>query len=263
HFQKIQEREKHGHVGLEQDGHQRHHQEYPLMKPGNLAFALAAEEDPLARVGHQRSCPPGGMPAGGFRRRAASGGWAAGVPEGGGALVSGAGAVPRVPDFAGAAGRATGGAPGADGEFLPASALGGVAVLVGAAALGTAGFFPVAGAVPPVPFFAGTAGRATGGVLGAGGEFLPASALDGAVVFAGAAAPGAGAAGFFPAGPRGYPTGPAAPEFPSLVKSAGLAPGGFSPYVCFCSRPNARYCARSLSASVPVADGTADAGVES
>ena len=106
----------------------------------------------------------------------------AGVPAGGGALVSGAGAVPRVGDFAGAARRVAGGAAGADGEFLPASALGGVAVL--------------------------------GGTV-------------------------AGAAGFFPAGPRGYPTGTATPEFPSLVKSGGLVPGGLSPYVCFCSWPNA------------------------
>lgn len=201
----------------------------------------------------------------------------AGEPAGGGALVSGAGLVPPVPFFAGVAGRVTGGAPGTEGEFLPASALGGVAVLggtvagavpadpffagaagrvagglsspegeflpvsewggatvlVGAAALGDTGFFPVAGALPADPFFAGTAGRAAGGVPGAGGEFLPASALDGAVVFAGAAAPGAVAAGFFPG------TGAAAPEFPSLVKSAGLVPGGLSPYVCFCSWPNA------------------------
>jgi hypothetical protein len=177
-----------------------------------------------------------------------------GVPAGGGALVSGAGAVPRVGDFAGAARRVAGGAPGADGEFLPASALGGVAVLGGTVA-GAPGFFPVPGAVPPVPFFAGAAGRVAGGAPGAEGEFLPASALGGAAVLGGAAALAAaaasggtgalaaaaalGGAGFFPVGPRGYPTGPAAPGFPSLVKSGGLVPGGLSPYVCFCSWPNA------------------------
>src|ERR1019366_1299924 len=242
----------HGHVDREQDGHQGHHQEHPLLKPRNLAFALAAEENPLARVGHQRSCPPGGGPAGGFKRCAASGGWTAGVLAGE-ALFPVGGAVPPVPFFAGAAGRMAGGEPGADSEFLPDSALGGVAVL-GGVATGAAGFFPAAGPVPPVPFFAGAAGRSTDGEPGAGGVSLPASALGGVAT---------GAAGFFPAGPGGYPAGPAAPGFPSLVKSGGLAPGGFSPYVCFCSSPNARYCARSLSASVPVADGTADAGVES
>src|ERR1019366_7000372 len=127
----TQDREKGGDVGLEQDGRQRHRQEHPLLKPGNLALALAAEENPLARVGHQRSCPPGGVPAGGFERRAASGGWMAGVPAGGGALASGAGLVPPVPFFAGAAGRVAGGVPGAEGEFLPASELGGIAVLGG------------------------------------------------------------------------------------------------------------------------------------
>ena len=163
----------------------------------------------------------------------------AGVPAGGGALLSGAGTGLPVPLFGGAAGRATGGVPGAEGEFLPASAPGGVAVLGGTAA-GAAGFFPVAGAVPPVPFFAGAAGRATGGAPGAEGEFRPASVLGGGL--GGASALGgavACAAGFFPAGPRGFPTGPAAPGFPSLVKSGGLVPGGFSPYVCFCSSPNA------------------------
>jgi hypothetical protein len=193
----------------------------------------------------------------------------AGVPAGGGAVASGAGLVPPVPFFAGAAGRATGGAPGAEGTFLPASALGGVAVLDGGPP-GAAGFFPVGPrgypAVPPVPFFAGaagrvaggvpgpkveflpasvlagvavfggtvtgTAGRATGGEPGVEGEFFPVSALDGAGALGGA---GPGAAGFFP----GVGTVPTAPEFPSLVKSAGLVPGGLSPYVCFCSWPNA------------------------
>ena len=63
HLQKTQEREKHGDVDLEQDGRQRHTQQYPGTKPGDLTFTLAAEQDPLARVGHQRSCPPADGPA--------------------------------------------------------------------------------------------------------------------------------------------------------------------------------------------------------
>src|ERR1019366_9092247 len=209
HLQKTQEREKHGDVDLEQDGHQRHYQEYPLTKPRNLAFALAAEEDPLARVGHRRICPPAGVPADGFKRRAASGGFLAGVPAGGGALLPG----------------------------------------------GPRGYPPW----PPVPVFAGAAGDAAGGPAGGapggGGEFFPAPGFGGVP---------AGEAVFFPAGPRGYAPWPAAPGFASLVKSGGLAPGGFSPYVCFCSSPSAWYCERRRSASVPTGAGTAaPAGLDS
>ena len=89
HLQKVQEREKHGHVDLEQDGEQGHSQEYPGTKSGDLAFTLAAEQDPLAGVGHQWGCPPGGTPAGWFTRRAASGGFLAGGAPGVGGFLAG------------------------------------------------------------------------------------------------------------------------------------------------------------------------------
>src|SRR5450759_4205131 len=143
----------------------------------------------------------------------------AGVPAGEGpALAGGPGAYPpwpAAPAFAGAEGRAAGGAPG-DGGFFLVPGLAGVPAEGVPFLAGGPEEFP---AWPAAPVFAGAAGRAAGGgaagAPGTGSEFFSAPGLAGVPAGGGALLAGE---------PRGAPPWPAAPGFASLVKSAGLAP---------------------------------------